>query len=158
MPVSDFVVTGGSAGKLKKLAEVSAKAGGKLKNMRPAMKQVSVFLDAWVQQNFRTEGGKVGGWEPFKAGGRYIRGTLDTSAKLLQDTGALRASYRAFASSNNAGIGSRLPYAETHEEGIGVPARRMVPEGPDVSDEVRDILASYVEDSVTDPIEKAFRR
>jgi len=156
--MTKLTIEGGSSRKLRRLGVVSSKAGGALRNMRPAMKQVSVFLDAWVQQNFKTEGGKVGGWDPFKAGGRYVKGVLDTSAKLLQSTGTLRGSYRAFATSNNAGIGSDLPYAKVHEDGLGVPARRMLPEGPDVMPEVRDILASYVEDNITDELEKAFKR
>lgn len=156
--MSSFLVTGGGVKALRKLAKSSNKAAAALRDMRPAMKRVSVFLDAWVLRNFRTEGGNVGGWEPFEAGGRYVGGTLDTSAKLLQDTGTLRGSYRPFYSTNNAGIGSKLPYAEIHEEGEGVPARRMVPEGSDVAPQVRDILASYTQREVVDEIEKAFRK
>lgn len=156
--MSSFIVTGGGVKALRKLAKSSNKAAAALRDMRPAMKQVSVFLDAWVQRNFKTEGGNVGGWKPFAAGGRYVDGVLDTSAKMLQHIGDLKKSYHPFYSSNNAGIGSKLPYAETHEEGIGVPARRMVPEGPDVAPQVRDILASYTQREVVDEIEKAFRK
>jgi len=95
--------------RLKKGTEEARKA---VQNAQPAYKRAAVFLDRWVQDNFRTEGEKVGGWEPFQKGGRLTtRGgetVLDTSAKLLQKTGALRISYRPFATKKNAGIGSEL--------------------------------------------------
>lgn len=98
-----------------------------LANFAPTMAKAAIFLDQWVQENFRTEGGKVGGWLPFKSGGRRRGGELDTSAKLLQDSGRLRLSFLPFASKTNAGIGSRLPYSKAHHEGIGVPERRLLP-------------------------------
>jgi len=126
-------------------------------------KAVSLMLDKWVQDNFKTEGGKVGGWVAFKVGGRWIKQgqisrregaqegigrktktrALDTSAKLLQDTGRLRASFFPFASRFNAGIMSNLPYAKAHNEGIpkkGLPARRMLPKRREVIKQAKEIL------------------
>ena len=75
-------------------------------NIETLAERLSVST-SWVQKNFKGEGKAVGGWAPFKAGGRWRKGFgLDTSAKLLQDTGALRASFLPFASKTDAGIGS----------------------------------------------------
>ncbi len=139
--------------KVKK--DQARKAQAELKKVRDnlstidhAMAKISILLDRWVQKNFRTEGGNVGGWKPFKAGGRWIRKgnatVLDTTAKLLQDTGRLRASFKPFATANMAGIGSALEYSETHNEGIGVPVRRMLPEKVEVDKEVTRLLENHV--------------
>ena len=47
-------------------------------------RSVSLWLLRWVNENFKSQGGKVGGWKPFKIGGRWIgkglNRKLDTSA------------------------------------------------------------------------------
>lgn len=103
--------------------------------------QVAAFLDGWVQRNFRGEGALIGGWTPFRRGGRWIPGVgLDTSAKLLQDTGWLRASFRAFYDSDIVGIGSDVEYSKYHEDGTKtVPQRRMLPREEDVQGDVLQI-------------------
>ena len=103
--------------------------------------RVAVLLDQWVQRNFKSQGGNVGNWVPFKAGGRLVKGGgLDMSAQLLQDTGRLRASFLPFHTQNNAGIGSDLDYAELHNDGLGnLPERRMLPQRIDVMDKVNKL-------------------
>lgn len=106
---------------------------------------LEIELDSWVQRNFKTEGGNVGGWQPFAHGGRWIKGYgLDQSAKLLQDKGVLRASFRTFKTRRSAGIGSDLPYSKKHEEGIGVPARRMLPMDKDMKPRADKIFKEHV--------------
>lgn len=121
-------------------------------DLRKPNQQVAIVLDRWVQRNFKTEGGNVGGWTPFKRGGRRLPGGgIDTSAKLLQDTGALRLSYRLFWNSEIVGIGSDLDYSKPHEEGDGrLPQRRMLPQERDV---IRPILKVY-----TNHVEKLTRK
>ena len=118
---------GSSAAATRKLRQVIRS----VRNPRPANRRVSVWLLRWVNENFKSEGGKVGRWKPFKLGGRKIPGGgIDRSAKLLQDTGTLRASFSPFHSRNTAGIGSGLSYSITHELGLphqNLPARRMLP-------------------------------
>jgi len=121
-----------------------AKVKARLKNTRSTNAEISIMFDAWVQRNFKEQGGKVGGWKKLAAGGRWKgKGKsrkFDTSAKLLQDTGRLRASFIPFASITNAGIGSELPYAKAHDEGKGVPKRRILM----LMKEVRgDIIKKY---------------
>lgn len=109
----------------------------RIKNTRGANRKVSIFLMRWYNENFKSEGGKVGGWKPFKLGGRRLPGGLiDTSAKLLQDTGRLRLSINPFFNKRLAGIGSSLKYSITHELGLphkSLPARRMLPVASDRS-------------------------
>lgn len=115
-----------------------------LQQMETANAAVSIYLDKWVQDNFKTEGGNVGGWEPFAYGGRVGAKGIDTSAKLLQDTGRLRASFLPFATRTNAGIGSDLPYSKDHEEGIGVTRRRILPERSEVWPMAKKIYDNFV--------------
>lgn len=118
-------------------------AARKLEDLNPTMKKVSVYLDQWVQRNFQTQGGKVGGWQPFVESNPRI--AQDPSAKLLQDTGALRRSFLPFATGDNAGIGSDLPYSEPHNAGWGhLPQRRLLPKKTEVNDDVSDIIRADV--------------
>lgn len=135
---------------VKELQRRHKKRLEKLKNMKSPMKKIAIFLDRWVQKNFKTEGGNVGGWQKLAAGGRYIPGRgLDPSAKILHDTGRLRASFKSFAFENNAGIGSDLPYSKKHNDGEdGLPQRRMLPERREVIDDAEKILENHVEKSL----------
>jgi len=122
----------------------------RVSNTGVLMKKISIFLDQWTQQNFDTEGGHVGGWKPLKAGGRKLKGKFDPMAKILRDTSELSKSFKPFSSKTNAGIGSDLPYAPTHEHGKGaVPQRRMLPKGPDVMDEVLKKAEAHVKKSIS---------
>ena len=124
-----------------------------LKNLKTVYTKVSIFLDSWVQKNFKTEGDKVGGWRKLALGGRYV-GTgknkrFDSSAKLLQDTGRLRASFLPFASNKNAGIGSDLPYSKQHDEGLkGLPKRRILPKDREVWPTAEKIIDKHIMDSL----------
>ena len=116
------------------------KAMRKVRDFKTLFTKAAIYLDRWTQQNFKTQGGKVGGWKPLKAGGRWKgkgkRRRLDTSAQILQDKGRLRASFLPFADSEKAVVGSDLPYAQTHHEGMGVPKRQITPEKSDVIEDL----------------------
>lgn len=123
----------------------------------PAMQQVAVFLDQWVQQNFQGKGAKVGGWVGYTYGGRLTtkkkataqsidgKRWVNGAAALLQDTGALRHSFLPFIRLGVAGIGSDLPYSEPHEKGSdNLPQRRLLPKESEVRVEVKEILDNFV--------------
>lgn len=123
--------------------------------------QVSQWLVRWVNDNFKTEGGKVGKWAPFKLGGRKVKKgkwgkrsrysgknkwVLDTSAKLLQDTGQLRGSFKGFATNEVAGVGTEVTYSKYHEYGVPknkLPQRRMMPDPELDKDVVTGVLKIY---------------
>jgi len=134
-------IRGGSGPATKKLRELVRK----VKNPMPANREVSIWLMRWLNNNFKSEGGNVSGWLPFKHGGRIKGGVIDTNAKLLQDTGRLRSSFSPFYSRKIAGIGSDLSYSITHELGYphkNIPARRMLPLASDKAVE-RGIIRIY---------------
>lgn len=114
--------------------------------------RAAVFLDQWVQHNFKSEGGKVGGWAPFSPVTlRIIEGSDPgrMPAKLLQKTGQLRASFLPFATKRNAGIRSELPYARKHHEGEGrLPERRLLPYRREVIKDVRAIMRDHVKEAI----------
>lgn len=128
-----------------------------LRNDGPGMQRVAVFLDQWVQRNIQTSGASVGGWLPFKYGGRLTtkakgsaksidgRRWINTNAKLLMDTGKLRLSFLPFIRRGVAGIGSELPYSKAHDEGSDkVPQRRILPKTSEVEVQVFEILENFV--------------
>lgn len=130
-----------------------------LQNDGAVMRQVAVFLDQWAQRNFQSQGDKAGGWVGFKYGGRIVRKKgakaqsieghryIDGSAKLLQDTGALRHSFLPFIRKGVAGIGSDLPYSKGHEDGMPkykLPQRRLLPKTAEVQVDLREILDNWL--------------
>lgn len=141
--------------KSKALHRRLGRAAKEIKDFKPMYKKLSIYLDRWVLTNFRTEGGNVGGWTPFKLGGRPVGGgVIDHSAKLLQDTGTLRASFHPRHSATNAWIFSALDYAEPHNEGLGhLPQRRMLPKRSEVIDDVLKIADKHV-DKITSRVDR----
>lgn len=124
----------------------------KLADLKTPYAKASIFLDQWVQKNFKTEGGNVGNWVPFSPSTLAAIEISDPGrmpAKLLQKTGALRSSFLPFASARNAGIGSDIPYAKRHNEGAGnIPERRMLPKRREVIADVREIMKDHVKESI----------
>ena len=127
----------------------------KAMDLKKVNKAASIFLDQWVQINFKGEGSLVGKWQPFVKGGRVLTKNtkpqrssgkkIDNSAKLLQDHGTLRSSFRPFYDSRVAGIGSKLPYAKTHDQGLGnAIERRMLPVDKEVQTQLRRMYGKHV--------------
>lgn len=111
-------------------AGLSRRQAEKRALIRKMNARMAVLLQRWVDDNIKSEGGKVGGWVPFKHGGRRERGgAINYSAKLLQRTGVLRRSFQPKWDDDSASIGSQLPRALYHHHGTRVlPARRLLPQ------------------------------
>lgn len=122
-------------------------------DLRTPLARAAVLLDQWVQKNFKTEGGKVGGWTPFAKNAEGVplvelRDPKRAPAKLLQRTGRLRSSFSPFADKKRAGIGSDIPYAEPHHKGQAwLPERQLLPDKGKAQREVlraaREIMVDY---------------
>jgi phage gpG-like protein len=146
-----IVVTGD-----KKAQRALRRVSRKLGDASPANKQVSVWLFRWVNNNFKSQGGKVGGWAPLHPSTirRRTTGGGKGSAQILQDTGHLRGSFKPFFGKNFAGIGAgpHMKGADIpiyHEEGVpsrNLPKRRMLPRDTDrdVTQAVIRIYDSYI--------------
>lgn len=123
-----------------------------LQDIEPAHKKISIMLDRWVQENFKTEGGNVGGWAPLKAGGRFTgkgkNRKFDPSAKILRDTTRLSKSFLPFANKKDAGIGSDLPYSKPHEEGLDIVMRRILPRLPEVKRDITNVYNDHVKGAI----------
>jgi phage gpG-like protein len=156
---TEFIITPSLREVRKYLLDVEKR----VKTLRVPLKKTSIFLDRWVQWNFRDQGQKLGSdkWPPFKGGGRKKKGRKfepftfrrnDRGARLLQDTGRLRNSFEPFYNARNAGVGSDLHYAKYHEYGVSkrnLPARRMLPKRKEIIKDVREIFRDHVVDSIS---------
>lgn len=69
----------------------------------------------WIDKNFRSEGGMVGGWVPLSP--NTLAARRKGSGKILQDTGLLRASFLPTWDSEKAVVGSIDPKSLWHEKG-----------------------------------------
>ena len=70
---------------------------------------------AWINENFETDGGKVGGWQPLSE--NTVAQRRKGSSKPLQDTGNLRGSFEYEVSGNQVKVGTSVEYAKFHEFG-----------------------------------------
>lgn len=129
----------------KELARKLEALGKDLATPRPFYKLACVETLRWINQNFDADGKMISngqGWAPFKPQlvyGRLARGRwvgkgkarrFDTSAKLLRDTGRLRASIRWFTSDHLGKVYTQLSYAVAHHHGApsrGLPSRAIIP-------------------------------
>lgn len=69
----------------------------------------------WIDENFETEGGNVGGWEPLAPSTIAAKG----SSAILQDTGRLRQSFDyELEGESTVRVGTNVEYAQHHEEGV----------------------------------------
>jgi phage gpG-like protein len=69
----------------------------------------------WINKNFSSEGGMVGGWKPLSP--NTLANRRSGTGKPLLDTGRLRGSFIPRWNSVQASVGSNLEYAIYHELG-----------------------------------------
>lgn len=106
---------------------IKEKAAEVRQGITEANKRASIVLYQFVLRNFQSQGGEVGGWEPLAESTVAQKRALGYSA-ILQNTGALRASFLPYSDDQMAVVGSPLWYARPHEEGTArIPQRRMLP-------------------------------
>lgn len=118
-------------GILRTPAQVAERFAAKAKETREgiaiANKRASIVIYQWVLRNFQTEGELAGGWPPL-APATIAWKSEHGYARVLQNTGALRASFLPYADDKIAAVGSALWYSVVHQEGSArVPQRRILP-------------------------------
>lgn len=59
-----------AAEQARQAAERARILAERFRDALPVFRQISVMLDAWTKRNFQGQGKLVGGWMPFKYGGR----------------------------------------------------------------------------------------
>lgn len=77
--------------------------------------QWAVLALNWINRNFQSEGGMVGGWKPLSP--NTLAARRGGSGRILQDTGQLRASFIPRWTSEDASVGSAMKTALWHEKG-----------------------------------------
>lgn len=78
-------------------------------------KRWAILALNWINKNFQTEGGLVGGWK--KLSPNTLAGRRKGSGRILQDTGEMRGSFVPRWNSEEASVGSPLARSEWHERG-----------------------------------------
>lgn len=86
----------------------------------PLLRAIGERQLAWINENFETAGGNVGGWEPLAASTIARKG----SSGILLDTGRLRH-FTYEVSGGSVRVGTAAQYASYHEE--GTPPYTIVP-------------------------------
>lgn len=122
-------------------------------------KRLSDSLMDFININFETEGGftEKGSWEPLEDSTIAWKERHGYSM-ILQNTGALRGSFRKFYSKDSAGVGAvplhvadkRPPHmAMFHEFGMGnLPARPMLPTHAQAGQIAMRIYGEYINEAV----------
>ena len=78
----------------------------KVKNLKKPLQASAKLVRKDVEEQFKTEGGLTGGWQPLKK---------PASHPILQVSGALRNSFYSQVDERKAIISSKLPYFKYHQ-------------------------------------------
>jgi len=141
-----------------------AKRKSNLSKRRVANSRAVVVVDRWIQVNFRTEGGNVGGWKPlaketkeaFRHGWGKVSYRGGDDSKILQDTGTGRKSWKHIVSHNEASILNvaehpytrEKGYMNAHDKGKGVPQRRILPEDREIWPKLRLVYGNFIKSAL----------
>jgi len=85
----------------------------KLGNLKKPLRASANLILEDVEQQFKTEGGLTGGWQPLSEA--TIRGRKGSAHPILQVSGALRRSFYSLVDEKRAIISSKSPYFKYHQ-------------------------------------------
>ena len=121
------------------------KRNAKLKQLQLPNKKATIVMDRWVQQNFRQEGAPVGGWAPLSARTLAERKKKGKGAKILQDTGRLKSTWKPYYNISIARLRSGVNYGEKHNKGLdGLPQRRILPTEKEIMPQITPIYKDHI--------------
>lgn len=89
----------------------------RIKDRRPLMKEISQIMLKAVQQNFETEGKRIGGWPQLKPATLKDRKRKGYTSGMLIRRGNLFRSISARATNDEAVVGTNKIYARIQQEG-----------------------------------------
>lgn len=114
---------------------------GRVKNFTSMLKEIGQSLEASTKLRFNTSTDPDGDrWEPSKRVLRQGRG------RTLVETGRLQKSISYSYDANEVNIGTDVPYAEKHQEGLdGLPKREFLGISQKDEQEIERIVQKHVE-------------
>ena len=85
----------------------------KVKNLKKPLQASAKLVRKDVEEQFKTEGGLTGGWQPLSES--TIRGRKGNAHPILQVSGALRNSFYSLVDERKAIISSKSPVFKYHQ-------------------------------------------
>jgi len=140
---------------IDKVLKSLGKRHEKLKNNKSAFAACVIETDKWTQDNFRSEGGQVGGWAPLKQAtiaSRRHGPKKNNSTKILQDTGFMKNNWKSLWNNNNGYFQSMTDYAQVHNSGSvkkNIPKRQIIPTKEQMKDTFRKIFKLFVQKALS---------
>ena len=130
-------------------AEMSKKKNflGKRRKVNAAALTV---VDRWVQDNFKTEGGKIGGWQPLKPATLRQRRGGGGKVMILQDTGQLRQRWKHILQGfKTAILQSGVSYGIYHDQGTKrLPKRQILPEQKEINPALKKVYEFFIRKAI----------
>lgn len=124
------------------------KAKAEMGKTELAFKRSVAVIDRWVQENFKTEGGKVGGWVPLADStieSRMRRRNKQGEIRILQDNGNLRRNWKHLFGKDHGGIVSGTDYGIFPQTGTSkMPQRRILPEIKEIWPSIKGLFEDHI--------------
>jgi phage gpG-like protein len=136
---------------LTRLKGKMARRKKNLDNRSRFYQRAVVYVDAWIQKNFKTQGEPFGGWQPLSPVtiARRRKGPkARLGEKILQDTGQLKSRWKKTWGARQGIIQAGVPYAVYHDEGLGAPKREILPEKEMVNPAIKKILGIFIKEAL----------
>ncbi len=120
---------------------------GRLRKRSVINKRALVLVDRWIQKNFQSQGGTVGGWQKLEASTIAHRRKKGRGAKILQDVGWLKNNWKHFANDRMAVIEAGVPYGIFHDSDKPrrkLPQRKILPRDENVQPVLTKLYKHWV--------------
>lgn len=124
--------------------------------LEPNLKAVGKRLVTWIDDNFRSQGGLVGGWlelsEATVKRRRKGGNSKFPDTQILQDIGTLKSSFDNYGGTGyklgiaRVRVGSELIYAGTHNFGRDrIPQRRILPDNSQAKEVAINLIQARID-------------
>jgi len=128
-----------------------------LKRRKDTNAKAVAYVDKWIQDNFKTQGVKATGgkWHELSDVTLSMRRKEGGGAKILEDTGRLKGTWKHLYTHNDARIQSEVMYANVHDKGnpnnkmfgkakAPIPARKITPKKEQVWPDIKKIYKIFL--------------